>query len=311
MKRNKITVIGAGNVGGTTVQRLAEKELGDVILLDVGRDIARGKALDILESAPIYGYDTKVIGTDDYSETRGSDLIIVTAGVARKPGMSRDDLLKTNANIVKDVVRSAAEASPGAIIIVVTNPLDVMTYVAHKISGFPKERVIGMAGLLDSSRLAAFISMELGVSVADINAIVLGGHGDSMVPSVRYTTVAGIPVSELIPKERLESIIKRTRDGGAEIVDLLKSGSAYYAPSAAIAEMAEVIIKDKKKIIPCSVLCQGKYDIDGIFVGLPARLGQEGVVGIIEIDLTPEESSALKRSSNAVLELCRLVDGMI
>lgn len=311
MKRNKITVIGAGNVGGTAVQRLAEKELGDVILLDVNKHIARGKSLDILESAPIYEYDTNVIGTDDYSETRGSDLIIITAGVARKPGMSRDDLLKTNANIVKDVVRSAAGASPGAIIIVVTNPLDVMTYVAHKISGFPKERVVGMAGLLDSARLATFISMELGVSVADINAVVLGGHGDSMVPSVRYTTVAGIPVSELISKERLESIIKRTRDGGAEIVDLLKSGSAYYAPSAAIAEMAEVIIKDKKKIIPCSVLCQGEYGIDGVFVGLPARLGIKGVEAIIEIDLTPEESSALKRSSNAVSELCRLVDAMI
>lgn len=311
MKRNKITVIGAGNVGGTAVQRLAEKELGDVILLDVSKDIAQGKALDILEAAPIYGYDTKVIGTDDYNETKGSDLIIITAGIARRQGMSRDDLLKTNAGIIRDVVRSAASVSPEAIIIVVTNPLDIMTYVAYRVSGFPKERVMGMAGLLDSARLATFISMELGISIRDISAIVLGGHGDSMVSSIRYTTVAGIPISELISKERLDWIIKRTREGGAEIVNLLKTGSAYYAPSAAIAEMAEAIIKGKKKIIPCSVLCEGEYGIDGTFVGLPARLGLNGVEEIIEIDLTPEESSALKRSSNGVLEMCRLVDGMI
>jgi malate dehydrogenase len=311
MKRNKVTVIGAGNVGGTTVQRLAEKELGDVVLLDVSGDMARGKALDILQSAPIYGYDTKITGTDDYSETKGSDLIIVTAGIARRPGMSRDDLLKTNAGIIKDVVKSAVSTSPDAIIIVVTNPLDVMTYVAYKVSGFRKERVMGMAGLLDSARLAAFISMELSVSSKDISAMVLGGHGDSMVPSARYTTVAGIPVSELLPGERLDAITKRTREGGAEIVNLLKAGSAYYAPSAAVAEMAETIMKDKKKIIPCSVLCKGKYGIDGVFVGLPARLGIKGVEEILEIDLTPDESSALKRSSNAVSELCRLVDGMI
>lgn len=311
MKRNKITVIGAGNVGGTTVQRLAEKELGDVVLLDVSGDLARGKALDILESAPIYGYDTKVIGTDDYNDTKGSDLIIVTAGIARRPGMSRDDLLKTNAEIIRDVVKSAAGASPDAIIIVVTNPLDVMTYVAYRVSGFARERVIGMAGLLDSARLATFISMELGVSVRDVSAMVLGGHGDSMVPSTRYTTVAGIPVSELLSGERLDALIKRTREGGAEIVNLLKAGSAYYAPSAASADMAETIVKDKKKIIPCSVLCNGKYGIDGVFVGLPARLGIKGVEEILEIDLTPDESSALKRSSNAVSELCRLVDGMI
>ncbi len=311
MKRNKVTVIGAGNVGGTTVQRLAGKELGDIVLLDVSGDLARGKALDILESALICGYDTKVIGTDDYSDTKGSDLIIVTAGIARRPGMSRDDLLRTNAGIIKDVVKSAASASPDAIIIVVTNPLDVMTYVAYRVSGFSRERVIGMAGLLDSARLATFISMELGVSIRDISAMVLGGHGDSMVPSTRYTTVAGIPVSELLPGERLDAIIKRTREGGAEIVNLLKAGSAYYAPSAAAADMAETIIKDKKKIIPCSVLSNGEYGINGIFVGLPARLGMKGVEEIIEIDLTPDESSALRRSSNAVAELCRLVDGMI
>lgn len=311
MKRNKITVIGAGNVGGTTVQRLAEKELGDVVLLDVSGDLARGKALDVLQSAPICGYDTKVIGTDDYSDTKGSDLIIVTAGIARRPGMSRDDLLRTNAGIIKDVVKSAASASPDAIIIVVTNPLDVMTYVAYRVSGFSRERVIGMAGLLDSARLATFISMELSVSSKDISAMVLGGHGDSMVPSTRYTTVAGIPVSELLSGERLDAIIKRTREGGAEIVNLLKAGSAYYAPSAAVADMAETIIKDKKKIIPCSVLSNGEYGINGIFVGLPARLGTKGVEEIIEIDLMPDESSALRRSSNAVSELCRIVDGMI
>lgn len=311
MSRKKITVIGAGNVGATTAQRLAEKEMGDVILVDIVQDMPQGKALDILESAPIYGYDSTVRGTNGYEETRGSDIVVITSGVARKPGMSRDDLLKTNVGIVKGVVENVVKTSPNAILIVVSNPLDAMTYVAFKMSRFPKHRVIGMAGVLDAARFRTFLAMELRVSVENIHAFVLGGHGDTMVPLTRYTTVAGVSVEELIPKARLEAIVKRTRDGGAEIVNLLKTGSAFYAPSAAVAEMAESIIKDKKKILPCAVLCEGEYSINGLFVGVPVKLGEKGIEQIFEIKLNAEESAALKRSAEAVKTLCEQVDKLL
>lgn len=311
MSRKKMTVIGAGNVGATTAQRLAEKEMGDVVLVDVIQDMPQGKALDILESAPIYGYDSRVYGTNGYEETRDSDIVVITSGVARKPGMSRDDLLKTNAGIVKGVVENIKKTSPNAILIVVSNPLDAMTYVTYKTSHFPKHRVIGMAGVLDAARFRTFIAMELKVSVENIHAFVLGGHGDTMVPLTRYTTVAGVSVEELIPKARLESIVKRTRDGGAEIVNLLKTGSAFYAPSAAVAEMAESIIKDKKKILPCAALCEGEYNIKGLFVGVPVKLGENGIEQIFEIKLNAEESAALKQSAEAVKTLCEQVGKLL
>ncbi|MEP9412398.1 MAG: malate dehydrogenase [Candidatus Brocadia sp.] len=311
MWRKKITVVGAGNVGATTAQRLVEKEIGDVVLVDIVQDMPQGKALDILESGPIYGYDSKIIGTNGYEETKDSDIVVITSGVPRKPGMSRDDLLKINAGIVKGVVENVVKTSPNAILIVVSNPLDAMTYVAHKISGFPKNRIMGMAGVLDAARFSTFIAMELNVSVENIHAFVLGGHGDTMVPSTRYTTVAGVSVEELIPKARLEAIVKRTRDGGAEIVNLLKTGSAYYAPSAAVAEMVEAIIKDKKKILPCAALCEGEYGIKGLFVGVPVKLGANGIEQIFEIKLNAEELAALKRSADAVKALCKQVDEML
>jgi len=311
MKRNRIAVIGAGNVGGTTAQRLAEKELGDVLLLDIYPDIAKGKALDLTESGPVYGYDGQLIGTDRYDDIRDSDIVIITSGVPRKPGMSRDELLSTNAGVLKSVTEQVAKAAPNAILIVVSNPLDAMTYVAYKVSRFPKQHVIGMAGALDSARFRAFIALELSVSVENVQALVLGGHGDTMVPLVRYTTVAGIPVTEMIPKVRLEAIIQKTRDGGAEIVKLLKTGSAYYAPSAAIVEIVEAIVKDKKKILPCAALCQGEYGFRDLFLGVPVKLGGGGVEQILEIKLTPEEAAGLKKSAEAVSELCRTVDRMI
>ena len=307
MKR-KITVVGAGNVGATTAQRLAEKALGDVVLVDIVEGMPQGKALDMMEAGPVCGYDTQIIGTNGYDETAGSDVIIITSGVARKPGMSRDDLLNTNAKIVQSVTAEAARRSPDAIIIVVANPLDAMTYVTYRTCGFPRERVMGMAGVLDAARFRTFIAMELGVSVTNVNAFVLGGHGDSMVPLPKYTTVAGVPVGELIPKERLDAIVQRTRDGGAEIVKLLKSGSAYYAPSAAAVEMAESILKDQKKILPCAALCEGEYGIDGLFVGVPVKLGAGGVEEIVEIDLAGDEAAALKKSAAAVAELRAAVD---
>lgn len=308
MSRKKITVIGAGNVGATTAQRLVEKEIGDVVLVDIIQDMPQGKSLDILESGPIYGYDSKIIGTNGYEETRNSDIVVITSGIARKPGMSRDDLLKINAGIVKGVVENVVKNSPDAILIVVSNPLDAMTYVAHKFSRFPKHRVMGMAGVLDAARFSAFIAIELNVSVENIQAFVLGGHGDTMVPSTRYTTVAGVPIEELLPRERLDAIVKRTRDGGAEIVNLLKTGSAFYAPSAAVGEMVEAIVKDKKKILPCAALCEGEYGINGLFAGVPVKLGAKGIEQIFEIRLNPEESSALKRSAEAVKTLCEQVD---
>lgn len=310
MSRKKITVIGAGNVGATTAQRLVEKEIGDIVLVDIVEDMPQGKCLDLTEAGPVYGYDSKITGTNSYNETMESDIVVITSGIPRKPGMSRDDLLKVNAEIVKSVTGNVVQKSPNAILIVVSNPLDAMTYVAYKESKFPKQRVVGMAGVLDASRMAAFISMELNVSIENVHAFVLGGHGDSMVPSKRYTTVAGIPVNEMIGKERLDEIIQRTRDGGAEIVKLLKTGSAFYAPSAAIVDMVESIIKDKKKILPCAALCDGEYGIQGLFVGVPVKLGAGGVEEIIEIKLDEDESEALKRSGEAVKELCDKIDNL-
>lgn len=304
MRRPKISVIGAGNVGATVALRLAELELGDVVLVDIVEDMPQGKALDLMEMGPVVGSDVKIVGTNGYEETEGSQIIVITSGIPRKPGMSRDDLLTTNAKIVKEVTEQAAKRSPHAIIIVVSNPLDAMTYVAHRVSGFPRERVMGMAGVLDSARFRTFIAMELGVSVDNIHAFVLGGHGDDMVPLARYTTVAGVPITELLPPQRVEALIERTRQGGAEIVKLLKTGSAYYAPGASTAEMCEAILKDRKKILPCCVLAQGEYGIDNIFVGLPVKLGSRGVEEVFEIKLTEEESHALKQSASHVKELC-------
>ncbi|HUK55708.1 MAG TPA: malate dehydrogenase [Nitrospiria bacterium] len=312
MKRRKITIIGAGNVGGTTAQRLIEKELAEeLILVDINKDVALGKALDLAESAPIYGYDTQIRGTDNYADLEGSDLVIITSGVPRKPGMSRDDLLSTNAKIVKTVAQKVAVHSPEAVIIVVSNPLDAMAYVTYKTTQFPRERVIGMAGVLDSARMATFIAQELRVSSETVRAIVMGGHGDSMIPLPRYTTVGGVSVTKLIPKERLDVIVQRTRDGGAEIVKLLKTGSAYYAPSAAIVEMVESIVKDKKKILPCAALCKGEYGVQNLFVGVPAKLGHGGIESIVEFELTSEETAGLRKSSEGVKELCADVDRMI
>ncbi len=311
MKRRKVTVIGAGNVGGTTAQRLVEKGFSDIVLLDINEGMAQGKALDLCEAAPLCEYDSRVMGTSHYEDTTGSDLVIITSGIPRKPGMSRDDLLKANTDIVKNVTRQATKNSPEAILLVVSNPLDAMTYVTYKVSGFPKQRVMGMAGALDSARFRAFIAMELGVSVKNIHAMVLGGHGDTMVPMLRYTTVSGIPVADLIPKDRLEAIVKRTREGGAEIVNLLKTGSAYYAPSAAVVEMAEAIIQDKKAILPCAALCEGEYGIDRFFVGVPVKVGHGGVEKIIEVKLDSVEELELKKSVSAVKELCHKVDTML
>ena len=297
----KITIIGAGNVGATTAQRIIDNELAnELVLVDIIEGIPQGKGLDMYESTPITGVDVKVIGTNGYEETANSDIVIITAGVARKPGMSREDLLNTNFGIVKEATLKSIEKSPNAIIIVVTNPLDVMAYTAWRISGFERHRVIGMAGVLDTARFRTFIAMELNVSVEDVYAFVLGGHGDDMVPLVRYTTVAGIPISELLPKEKIDQLVKRTREGGAEIVSYLKTGSAYYAPSAAIVEMVESIVKDKKRILPCSVLLQGEYGLNDVFVGVPVKLGRKGVEEIIELKLTDEEKQALYASASRV-----------
>jgi malate dehydrogenase len=286
-------------------------EMADVVLLDIEQGLPEGKMLDLTESAPIYGYDTRLTGATSYEETEGSDIVIITSGVARKPGMSRDDLLRMNVGIVRTVTESVVKRSPAAILLVVANPLDAMTYVAHRVSGFPRGRVIGMAGVLDSARFRAFIAMELDVSVESVQAFVLGGHGDGMVPLPRLTTVGGVPVTEMIPPTRLDALIQRTRDGGAEIVRLLKTGSAYFAPSAAVVEMAESILKDKKKILPCAVLCQGEYGVENLFVGVPVKLGAAGVEQIIQIALTPEEAAAFQKSAAAVADLCRVVDTML
>jgi len=297
----KITVIGAGHVGATAAQRIAEKELAnEVVLVDVVEGLPQGKGLDMYESAPIEGFDAKVIGTNSYEQTRNSDIILITAGIARKPGMSRDDLQATNASIVKTVTEQSVAQSPRAIIIVVSNPLDVMTYVAKKVSGFERHRVLGMAGVLDSARFRTFIAMELNVSVEDVTAFVLGGHGDSMVPLPRYSTVAGIPLPDLMDKATIDRLVKRTRDGGIEIVNYLKTGSAYYAPSSAAVEMIESIVRDKRRILPCAAWLEGEYGLKDVYCGVPVKLSSKGMEEIIQIKLTPEEQAGLNKSADDV-----------
>ena len=298
---NKITVVGPGHVGATASQRLAEKELArEVVLIDVIEGVPQGKGLDQWESAPIEGFDSRVIGTNDYGPAAGSDLFIVTAGIARKPGMSRDDLLRTNVAIVKSVSEEIKQCSPDAIVIVVSNPLDVMAWVAKEVTGFPRERVVGMAGVLDTARYRSFLAQALDVSVEDIQAMVLGGHGDTMVPLISYTTVSGIPVTQLINGSELDAIVERTRKGGAEIVGYLKTGSAYYAPSAAAVQMAEAIVKNKKRILPCAAWLEGEYGFEGLFLGVPCKLGAAGLMQIIEVELSSDERAALQQSAEHV-----------
>ncbi len=311
MGRLKVTVVGAGNVGATAAQRLAERNLCDVVLVDIVPGLPQGKALDMTQAAPVVGFDSRVTGTNGYEETAGSSVAIITSGIPRKPGMSRDELLTTNAKIVTAVVKELVKRSPEIILVLVTNPLDAMTYVAHKVSGLPKQRVMGMAGVLDSARFRSFIAAELNVPATDVQAMVLGGHGDSMVPLLKHTTVKGKPITELLPKDRLAALVKRTQDGGAEIVNLLKTGSAFYAPSAAAVDMVEAILKDQKKVLPCAVRCDGEYGIDGFFVGVPATLGRKGVEGIVQYDLSPEEQKALADSARVVKELCEAVDRLL
>ena len=305
--RKKVTVVGGGFVGATTAQRILDNELADVVLTDIMEDIPAGKGLDMLESAPITGSDAHAIGIStakgDYRETAKSDIVVITAGFPRKPGMSRDDLLKANYDVVKAVVEQIVKYSPNAILIVVTNPLDAMAQAAFKVSGFSKNRVIGMAGVLDSARMSTFVAIELGVSVDNVHSFVLGGHGDDMVPLPRYSNVAGIPLPDLLPADRIEAIVTRTRKGGAEIVNLLKTGSAYYAPSAAVVEMVEAILKDKKKILPCAAYLEGEYGINGLYVGVPVKLGARGIEQIVQIKLTAEENAALQKSAASVREL--------
>jgi malate dehydrogenase len=303
---NKITVVGAGNVGATTAQRLAEKELArHVVMVDIAEGIPQGKGLDQWESAPIEGFDARVTGTNGYDETAGSDIVVITAGIPRKPGMSRDDLLNTNAGIVKNVSEQVKSSSPNAIIIVVSNPLDVMCYVAKEVTGFPRERVLGMAGVLDTARYRSFIAEALDVSVRDIQAMVLGGHGDTMVPLISYTSVSGIPVTQLMPRETLNAIVDRTRNGGAEIVKYLKTGSAYYAPSSASVQMCEAIVNDQKRILPCAAWLNGEYGMSGLFLGVPCKLGRKGLEQIVEVELTAEERASLEKSAEAVREPMR------
>ncbi len=306
----KVTVVGAGNVGATVAQRVAEKELADVVLVDIVDGLPQGKALDLQEAAPIEKHDAQLIGANTYEASQGSDIVVVTAGIPRKPGMSRDDLLSTNTKIVMGVIEQVAPLSPGAVLIIVTNPLDAMCHVAFQTSKFPKNRVVGMAGVLDAARFRAFIAMELNVSVENTHAFVLGGHGKAMVPLPRYSTVAGIPMTELMPQDRVDALVKRTRDGGAEIVGLIKTGSAHYAPASAVVEMADSILKDKKKILPCAAYLQGEYGINDLFIGVPVKLGKDGVEEIIEVALTEEEHAALKRSADAVRSLVESLDEM-
>jgi malate dehydrogenase len=305
--RKKVSIVGAGNVGATAAHWIAAKELADVVLIDVVEGIPQGKALDLLEAMPIEKRDVSVTGANDYAASANSDIVVITAGIPRKPGMSRDDLLHTNFKIMSDVVAKVVAQSPESILIIVSNPLDAMAQAAYRQAGFNRERVIGMAGILDSARFRTFIAAELNVSVENVTAFVLGGHGDTMVPLPRYSTVAGIPITELIEPARLEAIVQRTRDGGAEIVKHLKTGSAYYAPSAAAVEMVEAILKDKKKILPCAAYLQGEYGIDGYYIGVPCKLGAAGLEKIVEIKLTPEEDAALKKSAAAVKELCAVI----
>ena len=306
--RKKITVVGAGNVGATAAFLAAVKELANIVLIDVVEGIPQGKALDMRGSSPILRFDSLVVGTNDYADTADSDLVIITAGIARKPGMSRDDLLSINANIVADVARNIVKYSPDCIILVVTNPLDAMVYTALKVSGFPKHRVIGMAGVLDSARMRAFIADELDVSINNVTAFVLGGHGDTMVPLPRYSTVAGIPISELLSEERVQAICERTADGGAEIVRYLKTGSAFYAPAASVVQMTETIIRDNQRVLPCCAYLEGEYGVNGYYLGVPCKLGAGGLEAIIELDLTADEQSALHRSMDAVVDQVKKLD---
>ncbi len=303
MGRHKVTVVGAGNVGATTAQRIVEAGLADVVLIDIVEGLPQGKALDLAEAAPVVGHDSRITGTNDYADTAGSDIVVVTSGLARQPGMSRDDLLAKNSGIVRSVVEQAAAQSPDAILIIVTNPLDAMCHVALQASGFPRERVLGMAGVLDSARFRSFIAEELGVSVEDTHAFVLGGHGDTMVPLPRYSTVAGVPITELLSAERVAALCERTANGGAEVVALLKTGSAFYAPAASTFEMVEAILGDRKRVLPCAILLQGEFRTTGLFVGVPAILGSGGLERVLEIELLPAEQSAFDHSAAAVREL--------
>ena len=309
MVKTKVTVVGAGNVGGTTAQRLAERNYADVVLVDIVEGLPQGKALDILESGPILGYDSDVIGANDYEVTAGSDVVVITSGSPRKPGMSRDDLLKTNQNIVGSVTEEVVKHSPETILVVVANPLDAMCHVAMETSGFPRERVIGMAGILDTARYRTFIAQELEVSVRDVFALVLGGHGDTMVPLPSMATVGGVAITELLPEDRVEAIVQRTRQGGAEIVGLLKSGSAFYAPSAAVLEMIDAILLDQKRVLPCATYLQGEYGIDDLFVGAPVKLGAAGIEEVVELDLQQSELVELQTSAGSVRELVEVLHG--
>ncbi len=311
MSRPKITVVGAGNVGGSVAQRLAEKNCYDIAIVDIVEGLPQGKALDLAQAGVVCGYDSQVVGTNSYEETAGSSVVVITSGIARKPGMSRSELLETNTKIVRSVVEEVCKQSPQAILVIVANPLDAMTHVAHRVSGFPKERVVGMAGVLDSARFCTFIAQELKVSVQNVQAMVLGGHGDAMVPLVRYTTVSGRPITQCLSSTRLEALVKRTREGGAEIVNLLKKGSAFFAPAASAVEMVEAIMKDEGKVLPCAALCEGEYGLKNLYMGVPVRLGQGGVTGIIEYELTTEEQHALQASAKGVQELCDEVDRIL
>ncbi|MEA2448731.1 MAG: malate dehydrogenase [Thermoleophilaceae bacterium] len=310
MNRKKITVVGAGNVGATCAQRLAERDYADVVLVDIVEGLPQGKALDLNQSGPVVGYEAQVTGTDSYEETAGSEIVVITSGSPRKPGMSRDDLLEINKSIVSDVSTQVKERSPDAIVIVVTNPLDAMCHVAFDTTQFPRQRVIGMAGVLDSARFRTFLAWELGVSVRDVTGFVLGGHGDTMVPVVSYTNVAGIPIRQKISDDRLEEIVQRTRDGGAEVGKLLQKGSAFYAPSAGVAEMVDSIVLDQKRILPCAALCQGEYGINDLFVGVPTLLGRDGIEQIVEIELDDAEKQELKKSADSVQELVKAMESL-
>jgi malate dehydrogenase len=305
--RRKVTVVGAGNVGATTAQRIAERDYADVVMVDIVEGLPQGKALDLNQAGPVVGYEPNMTGTNTYDATSGSDIVVITSGLPRKPGMSRDDLLAANKEIVGSVTKEVAQRSPDSIIICVTNPLDAMCHVTLDVSGFPRQRVVGMAGILDSARFRTFLAWELGVSARDVTGFVLGGHGDTMVPVTSYTNVAGVPISQSIDPQRLEEIVQRARDGGAEVVKLLKSGSAYYAPAAAVAEMIDSIVLDQKRILPCAALCEGEFEIEGLFVGVPVKLGEGGVEEIVEIELSDQEKADLKKSAGAVREL---VDAM-
>jgi malate dehydrogenase len=303
MSRAQVTVVGAGNVGATAAQRIAEAGLADVVMVDIVEGLPQGKALDLAEAGPVVGHDSRIVGTNDYADTSGSDVVVVTSGLARQPGMSRDDLMMKNAGIVRSVVEQAVANSPDAILIVVTNPLDAMCHVALEASGFPRERVIGMAGVLDSARFRTFIAQELGVSVTSTSAFVLGGHGDTMVPLPRYSSVGGVPITELLDTDQIERLVQRTRDGGAEVVALLKTGSAFYAPAASVAQMVDAILNDRRTVLPCAVYLQGEYGIDGLFVGVPVKLGRRGIEEIVQIELSDDERTAFDASAAAVREL--------